>query len=358
MYRLDDPGNYLNRKEFPIDYPVWFNNYDVANGIDPIVEKSLEWINNLAYGHNVTADKGWYSAGSDSAKIDAIIENPNSHEISAILLFESIDGSLKDSTEMIQPALTDGIQWQGKWKIPGPAQNTYWISVKVIDITTGTYFTNKHATRITTIPLAIDSLVIARLNDTIISVKPFLKNAGTSQTITKIKVNFAGDDPWIIKTAPAQIGCSDLSSGQVKGTTATYKVTYEPSTAPDPLYFNLNFTVTSDGWPYWTIDTTVFVYPVGVEPKESLPLAFTLSQNYPNPFNSMTTINWQIPKACKATLKVYDISGREVATLFEGYKPGGKYESRFNAESLPGGVYFYQLRTGEFTIVKKMLLIK
>jgi hypothetical protein len=90
----------------------------------------------------------------------------------------------------------------------------------------------------------------------------------------------------------------------------------------------------------------------------TLPQSFDLQQNYPNPFNPSTKISWQLPVGSQATIKVYDIMGREVATLVNEYKPAGKYETEFDAEALPSGVYFYQLIAGSYIKTKKMLLLK
>jgi len=85
---------------------------------------------------------------------------------------------------------------------------------------------------------------------------------------------------------------------------------------------------------------------------------YSLDQNYPNPFNPSTIINYQILKGGYVTLKVYDILGREVKTLVDGYKAQGSYDVSFDASNLASGVYFYQLKAGEFYSVKKMLLVK
>ena len=91
---------------------------------------------------------------------------------------------------------------------------------------------------------------------------------------------------------------------------------------------------------------------------------FNLSQNYPNPFNPSTMISWQSPVSGWQTLMVYDILGNEVATLVDEFREAGRYEVEFNAVetrrglSLPSGVYFYQLKTGNFIETKKMILTK
>lgn len=102
---------------------------------------------------------------------------------------------------------------------------------------------------------------------------------------------------------------------------------------------------------------------------ELLPGKFSLSQNYPNPFNPVTKIQYTVPQDVKGEtsnviLKVYDVLGNEVVTLVDEYKPAGNYEVDFhNLEtrhgvSLPSGVYFYQLRAGDFVETKKMILLR
>jgi len=88
------------------------------------------------------------------------------------------------------------------------------------------------------------------------------------------------------------------------------------------------------------------------------PKNITLKQNYPNPFNPSTKISWQVPVGSWQTLKVYAVLGNEVATLVDEYKPAGNYEVDWNASGLPSGVYFYQLKAGEFISTNKMILIK
>jgi hypothetical protein len=99
-----------------------------------------------------------------------------------------------------------------------------------------------------------------------------------------------------------------------------------------------------------------------VEDNEIVPNKFVLYQNYPNPFNPTTTIKYSIPQA-KATqenvkLKIYDILGREVATLVDEIKQAGNYEVKFDASGLISGTYFYRITIGEFSDSKKMILLK
>ena len=102
-------------------------------------------------------------------------------------------------------------------------------------------------------------------------------------------------------------------------------------------------------------DTTV----VGVEDKENtLPAEFSLSQNYPNPFNPTTNFEFHIANRGFVSLRIFDLLGREIITLVNEEKPAGTYKVRWNAGNLCSGVYFYQLKTGSFNEVKKLLLLK
>ncbi len=106
--------------------------------------------------------------------------------------------------------------------------------------------------------------------------------------------------------------------------------------------------------------------PNGTEKTDALPSSFTLYQNYPNPFNPATTIKYSVPKPGaqngsqlqRVTLKIYDLLGREVASLADGYKAPGTYSVQYNAGSLSNGIYFSRLTAGGYSAVRKMILLK
>ncbi len=90
----------------------------------------------------------------------------------------------------------------------------------------------------------------------------------------------------------------------------------------------------------------------------SVPVGFNLYQNYPNPFNPETNIKFDIDKAAQTSLKVYDMSGKELATLVNDKLVAGSYAVNFNAGSLASGVYFYSLISGSTKVTKKMMVVK
>ena len=172
------------------------------------------------------------------------------------------------------------------------------------------------------------------------------------------------------------------------------QVEYEITVASDELFNNvvlqisqLNDTIytaqLTNGQYYWKVKaytsqssftfsnvlSFVIDTPTEMYDKENLPTEFYLSQNYPNPFNPNTVISYQLPVSSDVTLKVYDVLGNEVVTLVNEYKSAGEYEVEFTAsdgirdlpagrQGLVSGIYFYQLRAGEFIQAKKMTLIK
>jgi hypothetical protein len=106
--------------------------------------------------------------------------------------------------------------------------------------------------------------------------------------------------------------------------------------------------------------TGKFTYTLtGVEKNPiAIPTKFDLLQNYPNPFNPTTTINYQLPQSGFVTIKVFDILGREVATLVHVNKQIGYYSANFDAGKLTSGIYFYTIRVNNYIESKKMLLLK
>jgi uncharacterized membrane protein len=99
--------------------------------------------------------------------------------------------------------------------------------------------------------------------------------------------------------------------------------------------------------------------PVGItNGNNSIPKVFTLEQNYPNPFNPSTSIKFSLPKASVVKLVIYDLLGKEIRTLVNEMRQPGTYSEMFDASSLASGVYFYRITAGDFTDVKKIVLIK
>jgi len=91
---------------------------------------------------------------------------------------------------------------------------------------------------------------------------------------------------------------------------------------------------------------------------DGIPSEYRLSQNFPNPFNPSTTINYSVSKGTDVRLTVYDLAGKEVAVLVNGYKPTGNYAINFSDQELSSGIYYYRISMNGFTETRKMILMK
>jgi len=103
---------------------------------------------------------------------------------------------------------------------------------------------------------------------------------------------------------------------------------------------------------------TATTIPVSVDTESSSSSEYDLTQNYPNPFNPITVIEYKVSNTTLVSLKVYDIIGREVAVLVNESKQPGIYQVVFNGENIASGIYFYKVVAGDFSSVKKMILLK
>jgi hypothetical protein len=110
---------------------------------------------------------------------------------------------------------------------------------------------------------------------------------------------------------------------------------------------------------YYHASAEPFIYDIWPSVEDDILIFnFELEQNYPNPFNPITSIEYVVPGNEFISLKVYDVLGKEIAVLVNEEKPAGSYQVNFDANGIPSGVYFYKLKSGEFSKTKKMILMK
>jgi hypothetical protein len=149
----------------------------------------------------------------------------------------------------------------------------------------------------------------------------------------------------MIAIAPSSNGSNSLS--------------YDKSGSAGSRWYFYVTDASGDSAYYYLIRAYVSFGSVGVRQTVELqPATFNLSQNYPNPFNPSTRIQFVLPSRNFVTLKVYDLIGRDVATLVNGFKEAGSHEVLFDASHLPSGIYLYRITTDKFVETKKLVLIK
>ncbi len=116
--------------------------------------------------------------------------------------------------------------------------------------------------------------------------------------------------------------------------------------------------ITTGGHVTVTEPVTVYNPSTDIAELNVIPDHFALQQNYPNPFNPTTTIRYQLPAAAHSSLKVFDVLGKEVVTVLDGFVEAGEHKVTIDASSLASGIYFYRFLTGRFTAVRKLILIR
>ena len=130
--------------------------------------------------------------------------------------------------------------------------------------------------------------------------------------------------------------------------------TFDPNSYYSDLLNVDYFAVRSYGYEY----SVYYQGITSVDENKPAPTEFSLQQNYPNPFNPTTVISYSVPEAGFVSLKVYDVLGNEVATLVNGNVTPGNYKVEFNASKLSSGMYIYKLTSREYSLTRKMLLLK
>ncbi|OGU59960.1 MAG: hypothetical protein A2X60_06240 [Ignavibacteria bacterium GWF2_35_20] len=168
----------------------------------------------------------------------------------------------------------------------------------------------------------------------------------------KVERSTNADTNWLSIDSVAQ-NIVTYTDTNLSGNKVYYYRIYAYNTAGNSDYSNV------------ALDTTF--NPVGIILGEGpIPANYSLNQNYPNPFNPSTKISWRSPVSSYVSLKVFDVLGNEIATLVDEYKPVGNYEVEFSTKGgqaagshqLSSGVYYYQLKAGEFVQTKKLILMK
>ncbi|MCX6641119.1 MAG: C25 family cysteine peptidase [bacterium] len=159
---------------------------------------------------------------------------------------------------------------------------------------------------------------------------------------------------------PARVFTQTIAGSISSGT--LYFISYigmYPNTIADSNFFTITKSTVADGKP-WIAESYVtgdFFDEFAVT-NSSVPTEYSLGQNYPNPFNPLTSISFNLTQAGLVKLTIFDVMGREVATLVNGTREAGTHEVTFDGSGLASGIYLYKLEAGEFRATQKMVLLK
>ena len=149
-----------------------------------------------------------------------------------------------------------------------------------------------------------------------------------------------------------------MKNGKIVEQGQTNEVLQNPQhTYEDSGNYTVTLTVTGNGG-LNTASSTIEVEKPALVDELNTPKTYSLAQNYPNPFNPVTTISFTLPEESPVTLIMYNILGREVATLVDKRLSAGSYSFVWDASGFSSGVYFYSIKAGSFVETKKLLFMK
>lgn len=154
-----------------------------------------------------------------------------------------------------------------------------------------------------------------------------------------------------------------ISRGTTIYQTTSFGVNWITSNTATGTYTHMLMARAQDNHNIWAVRNnggiSKYTYPIGIKPiSGEVPESYALYQNYPNPFNPVTKIRFDLPKSAFTELKIYDNLGREISAIISGRLTTGKYEVSWDASNQPSGVYYYKLTSGDFSVTKKMILLK
>ncbi len=160
-------------------------------------------------------------------------------------------------------------------------------------------------------------------------------------------------------TSTLKLSSGELVTSQATNVPATYTFTFTaPATAGTATLYATGLGKSKTAWNNAPNFSIIVTPATSVTQESSTPASFRVEQNYPNPFNPSTRIRFSLPAASSTSVKIYDMEGREVATLGEGMMAAGVHTAEWNASGFPSGVYLCRVRSGSYTVTKKLLLQK
>lgn len=321
------------------------------------------------YADNVTLDGTYQAPGTDTLVITSETVNPDNHNVELEAIVESFDQIISETIPMYDDGLhndgetEDGI-FGASWPVPS-GERAYNVHIRTTSLESGySNILQKAAIFTTTGPVVYDGNFDNELRLGVFSqrfvFKIKLQNIGQDSTAKNlwVRVKLLSEDSCFTMRDDYR-GHGDISPGEIEDGLQFFSVNVDTSCLKGgSLYLSFSLEIESDGYVFWTDTFSIDILSDITYEKSALPLEFALRQNYPNPFNPSTIISWQLPVSDHVELSVFNILGEKVATLVSERKAAGAHQVEWDATDFASGIYYYQIRAGEFQAVRKMILLR
>jgi hypothetical protein len=357
-FLVTDPKNHLNRREFPVDVPVWFNKDDIANGVDPVVKKAMEWIDSLSYTHDVSVQSA-YLPGGETAQLVAQVENLNHHAVSIQGMIKEPGGAIVDSIEFYDDGnhndgeAGDNI-WGTSWTLP-EGEEMYALDVTTEDTAAGTSRTLPNVVQFTSAgPVVIDGITYSG-DDTIpnsgdkINFYITLRNNGLTAPAVNIKAELTSLDTL---ASVLSIGRSfaNIAPGEQSTHKSAYKIAISED-CPANKEILVKADISSDDYTFWSDTFSILVREsVNIED-----ISEPMTRIYPNPTNAIINIEINNTDEQGVEIELFTVTGKVIYQKEYKNIPA-HFVKQIDLSGYTKGLYFVKVKQANAIYMGKIIV--
>ncbi len=284
--------------------------------------------------------------------LSATICTKSEERLSVSARVNCLESDFCDSFKMVEGKKNT---WYGQWQIP-KKERTYQVAVNVDCKESNSQYCSEYwqPKRFTTIgPVLVKDIKFGEIDGLRLPVNISLQNLSSQATAPNVTAWITSPDDHLVNRVEKEFSFGDIPAGQIVQSSHAINLVFNDvhTQIPD---FNYEVHIAYDELEVISHTLTA----IDIQTDIQIPSEISLAQNYPNPFNPSTTINFSLPENENVILKIYNVLGQQITVLINEDLERGEYSYNWNAQNLPGGIYYCQLIVGDSKHVKKMILLR
>jgi len=298
----------------------------------------------------------------DSGETMIVVRNNNKGELDSTMLAQVLETETANvesfELNLVSQAEDSVDEWNGILR-PGMSESNYIVSLESNNSNIGFLQKYYDIVSFTSIgPVVYDSHEIIFVNNSILFFDLDLRNEGSVSPALNVSGIISSEDTCITDINFDRFRYGEIAAGDTVTSGGRYSFDLNQNCGIGrSILIDLN--IFTNNTFFWTDTFSIQLVPVSVEDEKPVsPEKFVLHNNYPNPFNPQTTLSYTVPRSGDVSLKIYNILGEEIISLFNEFKPAGNYEITWDASAHSSGIYFFRLKSEDFEQTKKMVLLK